>query len=335
MMFPSRNLWTFVIASFLLLPLAISAPAQQLAKRLVLKDGSYQLITKYEVNGDRVHYFSAERNDWEDVPNSMVDWDATARFERDRAAGEPAPEAVQLDREMAEERKAEEAKSPEVAPRLRLPEDGEVFLLDTFKTEPELVELQQNNAEVNRDAKHNILRAAIDPVASSKQTIELEGRHSKIQSHVGLFSIYVKAAEEMNGPDAASQKKSSPEPSHSDKPEESISRFHIVRLQANKDARVIGTIKVAVYGKVSQQQDFVVAKVESLSGGWAKITPASELTAGEYALVELMDKSELSSGVWDFGVNPYAPPNSSALKASPQSAPGPDPPVELQQRKPN
>jgi hypothetical protein len=166
----TRLFLTSVIALFFLLPLAIPAPAQQLAKRLILKDGSYQLITKYEVHGDRVHYFSAERDDWEDVPNSMVDWDATARFERDRAAGEPAPEAVQLDREIAEERKAEEAKSPEVAPGLRLPEDGEVFLLDTFKTEPELVELQQNNAEVNRDTRHNILRAAIDPVASSKQS---------------------------------------------------------------------------------------------------------------------------------------------------------------------
>jgi len=331
----TRLFLTSVIALFFLLPLAIPAPAQQLAKRLILKDGSYQLITKYEVHGDRVHYFSAERDDWEDVPNSMVDWDATARFERDRAAGEPAPEAVQLDREIAEERKAEEAKSPEVAPGLRLPEDGEVFLLDTFKTEPELVELQQNNAEVNRDTRHNILRAAIDPVASSKQTIELGGRYSKIQSHVGLFSIYVKAAEEVNDSDASLQKKSSADPSHSDKPEESASRFHIVRLQANKDVRVIGTIKVAVYGKVSQQQDFVVAKVESLSGGWAKITPVSELTTGEYALVELMDKSELSSGVWDFGVNPYAPPNPSALKPSPQSAPAPNHAVELQQRKPN
>jgi len=128
-------------ASFLLIAALFSlargpASAQQLARRLILKDGSYQLATKWEVKGDRVRYLSAERDEWEELPNSLVDWAATDKFEKDRAAGVPAPEAVELDKEAEAERRAEEAKTPQVAPGLHLPDDGGMLLLDTFQSQP-------------------------------------------------------------------------------------------------------------------------------------------------------------------------------------------------------
>src|SRR6266850_2822299 len=172
-----------------------STSAQDLARRLILKDGSYQLVKSYEIQGNRVHYLSAERNDWEDLPKTLVDWPATEKYEKDRVAGASVPEAPQLDRDLDAERELEEASLPQVAPGLRLPEDSGMFLLDNYKGEPQLVEVQQTAGDLNRNMKGNIFRGAINPVASAKQTIELEGQHAAVQSHVGVPSIYLKADE--------------------------------------------------------------------------------------------------------------------------------------------
>src|ERR1700676_4450754 len=100
----NRTRWPGLLLVSVLFVLAIPASAQQLAKRLILTDGSYQLATKWEVKGDRVRYLSAERNEGEEVPKAMGDWAATDKYEKERAAGKPAPEAVALDKELEAER---------------------------------------------------------------------------------------------------------------------------------------------------------------------------------------------------------------------------------------
>src|SRR5258707_11141887 len=94
---------------------ALGAQTVEHSKRLVLKNGDYQLATKWEVKGDRVRYFSAERYGWEEVPYSMVDWPATEKYQKDAATGEAA-ESKSLTAEEEAERKAEDARSPIVAP---------------------------------------------------------------------------------------------------------------------------------------------------------------------------------------------------------------------------
>lgn len=314
-----------------------SLPAQNLAKRLILKDGSYQLAAKYEIHGDRVRYYSAERGEWEEVPNSMIDWDATEKYEQGRLLGAPSPEAVQLDKELEDEQKAAEARSPQVAPGLRLPEEGGVFLLDTYQNQPQLAELQQSGGELNRNTKSNILRAAINPLASAKQTIELPGDHAKIQSHTAVPSIYANLDADQP-PEGAPSKLglggNAPAPSESkdqSAPLPPAERFKIIRAEVKGGKRIAGAVKIAVTGKMKTDERLVAATITPMAAGWVKITPTEPLPPGEYALAEMLGKEGMNLYVWDFGVNPSAPANEFAFRPESEK-PKTNAPADLQKR---
>jgi hypothetical protein len=290
-------------------------PSDLEIKRLILKDGSYQPVTKIEIRGERVRYLSAERYEWEDIPYSLVDWAATEKYAREGAKPQISPEAQALDAEEQAERKKQQELTPVVAPGLRLPSNGGVFLLDVYKQQAQLNELVQNGGELKRNTGTNVLRATINPLASQKQTIELKGQHARIQSHVNNPFFYLNIEQEH-------------EVSAAPQPGDMKDHFRIVRTEPvpKKDVRVVGNIKIAVYGKVTQQQKFVPATVEAFSGPWLKITPVEPLEPGEYAIAEILDDDQMNLDVWDFGVNPAASENPGVwrpepVKATPTTAP--------------
>ena len=325
-----------ILIPLVALLLALPFQAQDAARRLILKDGSYQIVTKYEVKGNRVRYYSAEREDWEELPNSLVDWSATEKWEKDRTANASAPEAVALDRELAHEEELAEAKLPEVAANLRLPENQGVFLLDTFQGEAQVNELQQSAGDLNRNTKGNILRGAVNPIASMKQTIELDGSHAKIQAHVEVPSIYINVddpdqAEQPQQPQSnkqTQQPQQPQQPQQAEKPIVPFDRFRIVKTEVKGNKRILGDVKRQVTGKISQDQKFVKTTITRIAGGWFKVTPAESLAPGEYALVEMVGNEGMNLDVWDFGVNPKAPANANPWKPekknSPASPPKPD-----------
>ena len=314
----------------LLLALRVAAQDKAPVHRLILKDGSYQLVTKYEVKGNRVRYYSSEREEWEELPNSLVDWTATNKYENERAASASSPEAVQLDKELEHESEKAEAALPLVAPGLRLPEDTGVFLLDNFQGEPQILEIQQSAGDINRNTKTNIFRGAVNPIAGLKVTIELEGAHAKIQAHVEVPSLYIKP--EDNQPEQAAQsgteadstraKTSQPQqPQQPEGPTVPFDRFRIVKAEVKGGKRIVGDVKRQVTGKVSQEQHWVKTTITSVAGGWLKLTPTESLAPGEYALVEMMGKEGMNLYLWDFGVNPKAPANPNPWKPEAQKPP--------------
>jgi hypothetical protein len=327
-------LFTALTLALLCLALTLHSPAQDLARRLILKDGSYQSVTTYEVKGDRVRYKSAERDEWEELPSSLVDWPATEKYEKDRATS-AIPEAAALDKETDADREAEQSHLPQVAPGLRLPEDSGVFLLDNFQGQPQLVEIQQTEGDINRNTRGNILRGALNPIASAKQSVELEGEHAAVHAHVAVPSIYINVEDEPssrpnqeppNG-ESASDKPSQPsldaprdQPQRPQQPQQReqaivpFDRFRIVRMKVKGGKRIVGDLKRAVTGKISQDQNFVKTTIDRVSGGWLKLTPIEDLAPGEYALVEMKGSEGMNLYVWDFGVNAHAPANTNPWK---------------------
>jgi hypothetical protein len=294
----------------LLFASAAAAQQHETVHRLILKDGSYQLVTKYEVKGDRVHYYSSERESWEDLPGSLVDWPATEKYEQGRTA--EAPEAVQLDKELEHENELAEAKLPQVAPGLRIPEDSGVFLLDNFESQPQLLELHPAEGDIDQRAKGNIFRDAITPIAGLKAVIQIDGAHAAIQAHVDVPSLYLN----IDAPrDPVEQAKNSQQaqPPISD-------RYRILRVEIKGNKRIVGNLKRQVGGKVSQEQHLMKSTTIQLAGGWLKLTPSESLAPGEYAVVEMMGKEGMNLYVYDFGVNPKAPANSNPWKPEVKSS---------------
>ena len=290
---------------FMLFALVPSIHAQR-GKRLVLTDGSYQSVSQYEVQGDRVHYFSSERHEWEDIPKSLINWKATDDFNSGKSSLKPSNPTTdeELKREEAEEaaeRAKEDAQSPTVAPGLKLPSSGGIFLLDRYQGKPSLAEVVQNGSELNKHMGRNILRAAINPIAtSSKQSIEIKGSRARVQAHTTTPDVFIDIDQDTQ-----------------DQPLRMEDRFKLVRVQTKKGNRVVGNLKVNIIGKASEETSAVKVRVEKFSGDWVRLVPLESLPPGEYAVIEMLGAKSMNTYVWDFGVDPGAPANSTAWKPEP------------------
>jgi len=315
------------------LPLNTTAiPGVQVNHRLILKDGSYQIVRKYEVVGNRVRYISTERGgEWEELPYDLVDWTATKKWEQQaaEAAQEQSPamqEAIELDKEEAEERAAQKGRMPEIARGLNLPDQDGVFVLDEFQGSPQLVEIVPNTGDLQMARQHG-LRSVL-PLQGQMAHVELEGGAAKIHLHVDEPTFYLSLDSPEDQKVAADQVTttaltvdthgaSSVDNSlrHPKKGAiNSNSGFAIVRVSARNKVRVVGTVHISPTGEITQEEDVIPATAEVLPGKhWLKLKPRAPLLIGEYALVEILSPKDMNANVWDFQVNPRAGINETAI----------------------
>jgi len=311
------------------LPLKPGLTSVAVNHRLILKDGSYQIVRKYEIMGDRVRYLSVERGgEWEELPVALVDWEATRKWEREadqNHASQPGEEvspamkeAEEIDSEEAAERAEQKARRPEVARGLELPDEDGVFALDTFEGSPELVELVPVDLALNAKSRRGL--STLNPLAGARASLELEGAHAKVHLHVTAPAIFLAldarddaekvishalTVETGGAKELANRKHGAHSPA---------SGFALVRVDERKAVRIVGAIHISLTGAVTQNENVIPAKVEVVADKhWLKITPIQPLAVGEYALVEILSASEINQSVWDFRVDPRSGDNLGSL----------------------
>ena len=271
------------LAAALIVGLLLMATASaQTVKRLILTDGSYQTATEWKKDGDRVKYFSAERGEWEEVPVALVDWKATDEWNAVRAKRQQE-EMKQVTEADVVARKEEQLNTPLVAPELRLPSDGGVFLLEDRAGKPVLSKIAGNKVQENDHAGKNVLMRSVNPVASVVQTTELKGSAAKVRVHSPAPSIFVDVEDDQGVIPG--------------------DYFRLVRLEKKRDLRILATNKVKISGEQSETEKFLKARAEKFGGSWWKLIPLEDLPPGEYAIVISAPGNQGNSGVWDFGVD--------------------------------
>jgi hypothetical protein len=271
-------------------------PVLPRGKKLVLKDGTFQLARNYERAGDRVRYYSAERGDWEEIPAAMVDWDATARAE---AAEESEKEALAKRIHAQEQAQRIEIvmdvdASLQVAPGVFLPPGEGMFLIQGKSVTP----LDQVGSEVKTDKKQ-FLKQVLSPIpiVPSKQNVRIPGARAKIRVTATQIEFYLREAP--------------PDPDRttpivkSSRPGESGPEVELVRAIIKGDKRQLESIRSLFGQQMDTKRDSISIERWEVAPTVFRFTLSQALPPGEYALAEILPDG-MNLYVWDFGVDAAA-----------------------------
>jgi len=265
-------------------------------KKLILKDGTFQLIRNYERNGERVRYFSVERGDWEEIPASMVDWEATAKAETAEQGEEEALAKKVHTQEQAHNMEVvmDVDASLQVAPGVFLPPGEGMFVIDGKS----VTLLEQVGSGIRTDKKQ-FLKQVLSPIpiVPSKQNVEIPGARAKVRVRNSQMEFYLREAPP--DPDRTTPiEKSS-------RPGESGPEVELVRATVKGNRRQLESIKTLFGEQLEEKRDTISIERWEVAPTVFRFTLSQPLPPGEYALTEILTDG-INLFVWDFGVDSTA-----------------------------
>jgi hypothetical protein len=243
--------------------------------KLYMKDGTYLLVKSYQIQGDRVHYYSVAEGQWEDMPLSLVDLKATegaitARQEQQQQVLQEARKAVRDNYQMPQNT------GFQIAPDVRLPFQEGLYVYDGVR----LTTMMQSQGTLVRDKKRMALTMAVPgPLLKGRSIVILPGNAAAVRILSPDPTFYAQFA------DGAG------------------SRLVLVRLKAGKDDRAVEKISAERKGQTSESRTALPLQVTKITPILFKLKPAQSLAPGEYALGEIEADNRLNLAVWDFGID--------------------------------
>ena len=237
--------------------------------KLYLKDGGYHLVREYQVQSDRIRYFSTERGDWEEIPKELVDLEKTEREHKQKAE-----QTARSTRELDEEEKAERALAKEVA---AIPMESGAF----YKPAEQVRPLKLADFQIITDKKRRVLQYLSPvPLIAGHATVVIKGEHSTFGIEDKRPEFYLRLAKE--------------------------EKFGIIRLTPRKGMRVVENISIVPVSHESVEDRKQMDTFEQqMAGDLYKVWPEKPLEPGEYALMEYADsgdQEEIQLLIYDFVV---------------------------------
>ena len=274
---------------------AAGVPPATRGKKLILKDGNFQLVRSYERRGEKVRYLSAERGDWEEVPAALVDWEATAQAE---AADEKAEsELVKNVHRQEAERQAQVPLDVDASLRV----GSGVFLPSgegMFAVQGKAVSaMEQVGAQTKTDKKRAI-EQVISPVkvVPSKKNVMIAGAKAKLRlSNQGEpLEFFLREAPldpEQQSPIILTGNAGDSGPD-----------VQLMRVTVKGDKRQMESITAMFGQKIGEKSTIVALQRWDVAPSVYRFTLGESLSPGEYVLAQILPDG-LNMFVWDFGVD--------------------------------
>jgi hypothetical protein len=262
-------------------------------KKLVLKDGTFQLVRSYEKNGDRVKYFSLERGGWEEIPASLVDWDATAKAEKATTAADDALAAKIHKQE--EERKIDTTldvdASLQVGGGTFLPPGEGMFAVEGKSVIP----IPQVGTAVKTDRKNQLKRVLSPlPIIPGKKNIELEGKRATLRINSANPEFYLRELTTEDEQESGLERTSRQSTTGPD--------VELLKATVKGNKRIIESVRSLMGEQVGLENHTISIQQWEVAKRVYRYTLGEPLPPGEYVLAELLPGG-LNLFVWDFGVD--------------------------------